>query len=474
MRTGVRTGDDIAYLSAQELTGLYARRALSPVETAQALFARLDALQPKLNAFCVVDRDGALAAARASEARWRAGQPLSPVDGVPATIKDLMLMRGHPTRRGSHLIDNVPDTEDSPAVARLKEAGAVILGKTTTPEFGWIAVGDSPLTGITRNPWNLERTPGGSSAGAAAACAAGIGVLNLGSDGAGSIRIPACFSGVFGIKPSFGLVPAYPPSPMGLLSHHGPITRGVADAAAMLNVLSRPDPRDPYSLPEHAGDFRDGLDDGVKGWKIAYSPDLGYAKVAPEIAACVAAAAKQFAALGAHVEEVGKVFDSPREALLTLWGAGAARIVAGIPAEKLARCDPGFLAVAEAGARIGAVDYLGADLARNALGRTMGEFHRRYDLLLTPMMPVPALPVGEDLTDPATETQWVDWSPFSYPFNMTRQPAASIPCGLTPGGPTGGGLPIGLQIVGRLHDDARVLRAARAFEATQPVRRPAI
>jgi aspartyl-tRNA(Asn)/glutamyl-tRNA(Gln) amidotransferase subunit A len=464
----VSNSDDIAYKSASELTGLYGTGKLSPVQVAETLFARLDDLNPKLNAFCVVDRDGGLAAARASEARWREGKPLSPVDGVPATIKDLMLMRGHPTRRGSHLIENVPDTEDSPAVARLKEAGGVILGKTTTPEFGWIAVGDSPLTGISRNPWNLARTPGGSSAGAAAACAAGIGVLNLGSDGAGSIRIPACFSGVFGLKPSFGLVPAYPPSPMGLLSHHGPITRTVADAAAMLNVIGRPDPRDPYGLPEHRGDFFDGLDDGVRGWKIAYSPDLGYARVQPEIAAAVAAGVQQFAALGAHVEEVGPVFDSPREALLTLWGAGAARIIAGIPAERLKQCDPGFLAVAEAGAAIGAVDYLGADLQRNALGRAMGAFHERYDLLLTPMMPVPALPVGEDLNDPSDE-HWVDWSPFSYPFNMTRQPAASIPCGLT-----SNGLPIGLQIVGALHQDAKVLRAARAFEATQPVRRPPI
>ncbi|HTW52477.1 MAG TPA: amidase [Stellaceae bacterium] len=462
-------GDDIAYLSAAELVGLYRTGKLSPVEVAEALFARLDDLQPKLNAFCVVDRDGALAAARAAEARWRAGQTLSPVDGVPATIKDLMLTRGLPTLRGSHLIDPNQDwSEDSPAVARLKEAGAVILGKTTTPEFGWIAVGDSPLTGITRNPWNLQHTPGGSSAGAAAACAAGIGVLNLGSDGAGSIRIPACFSGVFGIKPTFGRVPAYPPSPMGLLSHHGPLCRSVADAAAMLDVIGRPDPRDPYWLPTPDASFLDGLDGGVKGWKIGFSRDLGYARVDPEIAASVAAAAKQFEALGAQVDEVGKIFDSPREALLTLWGAGAARIVAGIPAERLKQCDPGFVAVCEAGAKIGAVEYLGADLARTALGRTMGAFHEEYDLLLTPMMPVPALPVGEDLNSP-DDQHWVDWSPFSYPFNMTRQPAASIPCGLT-----SSGLPIGLQIVGRLHADARVLRAARAFETTQPVRRPPI
>jgi aspartyl-tRNA(Asn)/glutamyl-tRNA(Gln) amidotransferase subunit A len=462
-------GEDIAYLSAAELASAYRSGKLSPVEVAEALFARLDALQPKLNAFCVVDRDGAMEAARASEARWRAGKPLSPVDGVPATIKDLMLTRGLPTLRGSHLIDPNQDwSEDSPAVARLKEAGAVILGKTTTPEFGWIAVGDSPLTGITRNPWNPERTPGGSSAGAAAACAAGIGVLNLGSDGAGSIRIPSCFSGVFGIKPTFGRVPAYPPSPMGLLSHHGPLCRSVADAAAMLDLIGRPDPRDPYWLPPPETSFLDGIEGGVRGWRVAYSPDLGYAKVDPEIADCVAQAARQFEALGAHVDEIDKIFDSPREALLTLWGAGAARIIAGISAERLRQCDPGFVAVAEAGAKIGAVDYLGADLARTALGRTMGAFHETYDLLLTPMMPVPALPVGEDLNSP-DDKHWIDWSPFSYPFNMTRQPAASIPCGLT-----NSGLPIGLQIVGELHADAKVLRAARAFETTQPVRRPPI
>ena len=456
-------GDDIAYLSADELTSAYRSGKLSPVEMAEALFARLAALQPKLNAFCVVDRDGALAAARASEARWRAGAPLSPLDGVPATIKDLMLTRGLPTLRGSHLIDPNQDwPEDSPAVARLKEAGAVILGKTTTPEFGWIAVGDSPLTGITRNPWNLARTPGwqqreqrrrparrGSASSTSAAT------------GAGSIRVPACFSGVFGIKPTFGRVPAYPPSPMGLLSHHGPICRSVADAAAMLDAIGRPDPRDPFWLPAPDGSFLDGIGAGVKGWKIAYSPDLGYARVDPEIAACVADAARQFAALGAHVEEIGKIFDSPREALLTLWGAGAARIVAGIPAERLKQCDPGFVVVCETGAKIDAVDYVGADLQRTALGRTMGAFHEKYDLLLTPMMPVPALPVGEDLNSP-DDKHWVDWSPFSYPFNMTRQPAASIPCGLTRDG-----LPIGLQIVGKLHADDKACCAPPG-----PSRRP--
>ena len=461
------SGTDIAFASALDLAELYRKRALSPVETAEALLARIDALQPKLNAFCVVDRDGALAAARAAEERWRKSEPLSPLDGAPVTIKDLVLMRGFATRRGSLLVDPAPDTEDAPAVARLREAGAVILGKTTTPEFGWKAIGDSPLTGITRNPWDLARTPGGSSAGAAAACAAGLGPLHIGSDGAGSIRIPAAFTGIFGIKASFGRVPAYPFSPMGLLSNVGPMARNVRDAAALLNLLARPDDRDPYALPQDGRDYLDGIDGGVGGLRIAYSPDLGYARVDPEIAACCAAAARRFEELGATVDEIGESFPSPRAALLTLWEAGAARLLASFPAEKRSLCDPGLIAVAAEGERISALEYVGADMARTTLGLQMAAFHRRYDLLLTPMMPVPALPVGQDLNDPATENHWVDWSPFSYPFNMTRQPAASIPCGLT-----SAGLPIGLQIVGPLYAEDRVLRAARAFEQTQPERRP--
>src|SRR6202790_1610351 len=459
---------DIAFASAEALVDLYRTKALSPVEAAQALFARLDALQPKLNAFCIVDRDGALAAARESERRWHRGEPLSAIDGVPATIKDLVPMRGFPTRRGSRLLDPAPDdAEDGPAVARLREAGAVILGKTTTPEFGWKAIGDSPLTGITRNPWNLGRTPGGSSAGAAAACAAGIAPLHVGSDGAGSIRIPASFTGIFGMKATFGRVAAYPPSPMGLLSNVGPMTRGVRDAAALLNVLARPDPRDPYGLPPEMRDYLVGIEDGVRGLRIAYSPDLGYAKVDPEIAACCAAAARRFEELGALVEEVGVIFPSPRDGLMTLGAGGAARLLAAFPSDRDSLCDPGLVALAAEGRRISPADYVGADMARTALGTQMAAFHQRYDLLLTPMMPVAALPVGQDLNDKGAERSWVDWSPFSYPFNMTRQPAASIPCGLT-----SAGLPIGLQIVGPLYAEDRVLRAARAFETTQPVRLP--
>jgi aspartyl-tRNA(Asn)/glutamyl-tRNA(Gln) amidotransferase subunit A len=459
---------DVAYASAVSLLELYRRRALSPVEVTRLLLDRLDALQSKINAFCIVDHDGALAAARESERRWLSGKAVGKLDGVPVTIKDLVLMRGLPTLRGSRLVDPHQDwSEDAPATMRLREAGAVILGKTTTPEFGWKAVGDSPLTGITRNPWDLARTPGGSSAGAAAACAAGIGPLHVGSDGAGSIRIPAAFTGIFGLKPSFGRVPAYPLSAMGLLAHLGPMARTVTDAALMLTVLAAPDHRDSYALPPEDRDWRDGIEGGVGGWRIAYSPTLGFAKVDPEIAAAVGEAVQQFETLGAVVEEVGAIFPSPREALFTLWAAGAAKLLDAYPADKRALVDPGLVATAAEGERISAVDYLGAELVRTALGQQMAAFHRKYDLLLTPMMPIPALPVGQDLNDPATERHWIDWSPFSYPFNMTRQPAASTPCGLT-----GTGLPIGVQIVGPLYADARVLRAARAFETTQPERRP--
>jgi aspartyl-tRNA(Asn)/glutamyl-tRNA(Gln) amidotransferase subunit A len=462
------SSDDLAYESAVSLVGRYQTHDLFPVETTRAMLDRLDALQPSLNAFCIVDRDGALTAARQSEERWRRGEALGPLDGVPVTIKDLMLMRGFPTLRGSHLVDRDQDwSEDSPAVARLREAGAVILGKTTTPEFGWKALGDSPLTGITRNPWDLSHTSGGSSAGAAAAASAGIAPLHLGSDGAGSIRTPSAFCGIFGLKPSFGRVPAYPLSALGLLSHLGPMARTVGDAALLLGVLSRPDHRDPYALPPEDRDWRAGLDDGVKGWRIAYSPNLGYARVDKEVADAVAGAARQFEALGAVVEQVDKIFDSPRDALFTIWAAGLAILMRTYAEERKGSADPGLLATAAAGERLSAVEWLAADLVRNALGRTMGAFHQHYDLLLTPTMPIPTLPAGQDLNDPSTERHWIDWSPFSYPFNMTRQPAASIPCGLT-----AAGLPIGLQIIGPLYADARVLRAARAFETTQPDRRP--
>ena len=271
---------DPATLSATELLRLYRRKQLSPVETTQAVLDRIERFDPAVNAFCLVDRDQALQSARASEARWQRGAPAGLLDGIPATIKDLVLTRGWPTLRGSLAIarDQAWDV-DAPATARLREQGAVLIGKTTTPEFGWKAVTDSALTGITRNPWDTSKTPGGSSGGAAAACALGMGALHIGTDGGGSIRIPASFSGIFGLKPSFGRVPAWPLSPFGTVAHLGPMTRTVSDAALMLNVLALPDRRDWFALPYDSRDYQIGLEDGVGGLRVAFSPTLGFAEV---------------------------------------------------------------------------------------------------------------------------------------------------------------------------------------------------
>src|SRR3954471_19082771 len=382
------SASDIAFASALDLVELYRTQALSPVEAAEAVLDRAEVLQPKLNAFCVIDRDGALEAARAAERRWRDGAPLGPLDGVPVTIKDLVLMRGFPTRRGSKLIEPLPDAEDGPAVARLKEAGAVILGKTTSPEFGWKAIGDSPLTGITRNPWNLGHTPGGSSAGAASATAVGMGALAIGSDGAGSIRIPSSFTGLFGIKLTFGRVPAYPPSAFGLVSHVGPMTRTVEDGPLMLSVLAGADWRDSYALPANGRDYRQGIDGGVTGLKIGFSPDLGYATVDPEVARAVEAAVQVFAELGATVETIAPPFAEPIAAELVLLSAPTNKLLSEMTEAQRALLDPGLRRMADVGRRYSAIDYVAADQARNALGLTMAGFHQRYDLLMTPTVAV--------------------------------------------------------------------------------------
>src|SRR6266852_1159049 len=305
---------ELLTLSAAELLYLYRSKRASPVEVTRAVLERIDALNPVLNAFCFVAPD-ALLMAKASETRWMHGQPRGLLDGVPVSVKDLLLTRDWPTLRGSRTVDpKGPWSDDAPAVARLRESGAVLLGKTTTPEFGWKGVTDSPLTGITRNPWNPTKTPGGSSGGGAAAVAAGMGPLTIGTDGGGSIRIPCAFTGLFGLKPSFGRVPAWPLSPFGTVAHVGPMTRTVHDAALLLNVISQPDVRD----------YLVGLDEGVRGWRIAYSANLGYADVDPEVAALVEKAAMRFVELGARVEEADPGFKGVEEIFRRHWFTGAA------------------------------------------------------------------------------------------------------------------------------------------------------
>jgi aspartyl-tRNA(Asn)/glutamyl-tRNA(Gln) amidotransferase subunit A len=456
---------EISQLSGSELVRRYRRRVLSPVEVVHDALARIERFQPQINAFVVVDTEGALAAARASEARWAKGEPKDLVDGLPVTIKDIIDVKGQPTRKGSLTTAAMPVTHDAPAVARLKEGGAVILGKTTTPEYGWIGACHSPLTGITRNPWNRERTTGGSSGGAAAAALLNLGVLHLGTDGAGSIRIPSAFTGVFGIKPSYGRVPAYPASPFNALAHQGPLTRTVSDAALMLSVIGRPDGRDTTAWNTPAPDFRIGLGEGVRNLRVAWSPRLGYVKqLNQEIETAAAKAARVFVDLGAQVEDVDPGFAEPIDNLHAIWDAVASTIVDAVPPAEREKMDPGLRRMADAGRHVSLAEYLAAHTRRTQLAEHMRRFHERYDLLLTPQMPVPAIEAGRVTpADGRFGEDWINWSPYTYPFNLTQQPAASVPCGFS-----SHGLPLALQIVGPPRNDALVLRAARAFESAQP------
>jgi aspartyl-tRNA(Asn)/glutamyl-tRNA(Gln) amidotransferase subunit A len=452
---------DTLWLSAVELVRLYARAKLSPVEVMKGSLAEIERQEGRINALVEVHAEEAMAAARASEKRWRRGEPLGPVDGVPVLVKDLLLVRGWKTLRGSKTVEpNQAWDQDAPCVARLRECGAVLLASTTTPEFGWKGVTDSPLTGITRNPWDLSRTPGGSSGGSSAALAAGYAPLALGTDGGGSIRIPAGFTGVFGHKPSFGRVPAWPLSPFGTVAHVGPMTRTVADAALMLNVISQPDPRDWHALPYDGRDYARKLGKGLKGLRIAFSPALRYAEVDPEVASCVAAAVKVLKELGANVEVAEPGFEDPTATFRTLWWAGVRNLLAKLPDKKRALLDPALAAVLEQSMSLTLEDFLEANRARAALGSHMRRFMERYDLLATPSLPIVAFAAGQLAPESAgTPGTWVNWTPFSYPFNLTQQPAASVPCGFTPSG-----LPVGLQLVGRMFDDHTVLRAAHAYQ----------
>jgi aspartyl-tRNA(Asn)/glutamyl-tRNA(Gln) amidotransferase subunit A len=460
---------ELTACTATELLAMYADGSASPVEATRAVLERIEALNPTLNAFCLVAADEAMAAATASEIRWQRREPVGPLDGVPTSIKDLILTKGWPTRRGSRTVDpDQPWDVDAPATARLREAGAVLIGKTTTPEFGCKGETNSPLTGITRNPWDPTKTSGGSSGGTAAAVAAGLGPLSVGSDGAGSVRIPAAFCGNVGFKPSFGRVPAYPLSPFGTVSHLGPHTMSVADAALMVNVLKRPDARDWTSLPPDDADYTTGLDDGIAGVRVAYSPALGYASVHPEVAAAVATAAQELAALGAIVEPVDPGFGDPVEITTGLWFTGAWTLWNTLTPAQQAVTDPDFAAEAELGSRLSNLDVQRLVLRRGELGSMMRQFMQRFDLVVTPAVAVPAFEARPAGSVPLTPEAMLGWTPFTYPFNLTQQPAITVPCGLT-----SDGLPIGLQLVGPMFGDALVLRAARAYETTRPLLRPA-
>lgn len=458
---------EIAEMSGVELLAHYRDKRLSPVEVTEDALARIERFNPQVNAYCHIDQQGALEAARASEQRWLKGQPCGALDGVPASIKDLTLTRGMPTRKGSKTTSATgPWDVDAPFSAFMRNAGAVLLGKTTTPEFGWKGVTDNPLYGITRNPWDTRMTAGGSSGGAAAAASLNLGVLHQGSDAGGSIRIPCAFTGTFGIKPTFGYVPQWPASAMTILSHLGPMTRTVDDAVLMLQTVARPDIRDGLTgTPRNTPWLPEGND--LNGLRIAYSPDFGYVKVDPQVARVVAQAVERLAQLGAHVEQVDPGFRDPLELFNTLWFAGAARLAGQLSQAQRAQLDPGLLRIAEQGERISLHDYTLALEARAALVVHMAEFHSRYDLLVSPTLPITAFAAGHNVPPDSGLGEWMEWTPFSYPFNLTQQPAASVPCGFAQDG-----LPVGLHVVGARFADDQVLRVCRGYERAFPSPHP--
>ncbi len=452
---------DLSLASAGELVTGFRAGDFTPVDALEAALAAVDAHDPQVNAIVLLDRDAGHAAARASADRWARGRPLGPADGVPCTVKDMFLTAGWPTLRGSLLVDaDGPWDVDAPAVARLRESGAVIFGKSSTPEFAWKGVTDSRRHGATGNPWGAGLTSGGSSGGAASAVGLGMGTWSIGTDGGGSVRIPASFTGTVALKPTFGLIPTYPPSPYGTLSHAGPMTRSVTDAALMMDLLTGADSRDWFAMPSPRGSFLDGLEDGVRGLRVAFSPALGLGTNCAEVEQAVRAAVDVLADAGARVDEVDPGIADPTDAFHVLWFTGAGKVLAAYGEDALDEVDPGLAAEVRAHAGDTAQDYLDAMAERMALGVRMGAFHERYDLLLTPTMPVAAFPVGQPAPDDWHSPLWTSWTPYTYPFNLTMQPALSVPCGLT-----SDGRPVGLQIVGPRHADALVLRAGRAFEA---------
>ncbi len=454
---------EIALLTAEQMLMHYARGTLSPVQVLQAVTERVARYNPSVNAMVVMNPRAALAAGE-SEARWRAGRPMGSLDGVPVTIKDLVDVAGFPTRRGSRLTDAGPVPHDAPLTMGLKAAGAVIVGKTATTEFGWKTPGDCPLHGITRNPWSLGHTPGGSSSGAGAAGAAGFGPLHVGTDAGGSIRIPAAWCGLVGLKPTYGRVPQWPAGAFAPVAAAGPMTRSVRDAALMLSAMARFDARDPFCLPDDPRDWRDGIEDGVVGMRVGVLRRPGFD--APADAAAVGAleaAAAVLAEAGAEIEEVDPQLPDTRAIFGRVWGVALARLVDSFPEDKRELLDPGLLEVARAEGAMSAGEFLGAEALRIHAAHTMAMLHCRYDLVMCPTVPEPALSI-EDGTGDARTALWTRWAPWTFTFNLTRQPAITVPVGVD-----GQGLPRSVQFAAAIYRDDLVLRAARTVEAAFPI-----
>lgn len=465
--------DELGFLSAVELAALIRTRRVSAVEVMRATLARIERFNPALNAYVTVQGEEALCSAAKGDEALRSGQPIGPLHGVPLHVKDNLFVAGSRTTFGSKLMETNVTSDDCPAVERLRKAGMIVVGRTNSPEYGWKGVTDNRVFGITRNPWNTKLTPGGSSGGASAAVAAGLGPIGLGTDGGGSLRIPASFSGVFGFKASFGRIPNWPGSGGAMLRHIGTITRTVADMAASLDVLAGPDPRDLLSLPVSADCYSANLDCGIRGKRIAYSPNLGYARVDPEVAAICQRAAERFAEAGAIVETVQLDWRDPYDAWsVFFFGTAAASLEKKLPTQG-ELLDPGLRRVVELGLKLRGVDFANALAARHDFWEQVRRVYERFDLLLSPTLPMPPFAVGQDDADPLEGEKLgpLQWTRFTYPFNLTGQPVASVPAGWTKTG-----LPVGLQIIGNRYADLLVLQASRAWEQVQPwnQRRPTL
>ena len=455
---------DLICKSAVELRDLVVTKEISPVELLDQCLARMEAVEPKLNAFVTTTEDIAYAAARKAERAILDKESPGLLHGVPISVKDLIAMGGIRCTFGSRLAADNVAAVDAPAVERVKKAGGVIIGKTTTSEFGCKAVGDSPLTGITRNPWDLSKTPGGSSAGAAASVAAGVTPFALGTDGGGSVRIPGSLTGLFAIKAQFARVPVFPEAATPTLAHVGPMARTVRDAALLLTAVAGFDRRDPFAVAEPVPDFLAACDQPVKGMKIAWSPTFGYADPTSEVVELCEQAVRTLESLGCEVELVDAVMeDDPIDLWMSEFYAGVGTRLKAMFGDRPDLLDP---AVAEM--LSGALDqtleaYWTRVFNRYGFRERMRQFMEKYDLLVSPVLPIPGVDAGLDVPPQMPGANVISWVRYTYPFNLTGQPAASLPAGFT-----GDGLPVGLQWVAKTVREADIFRAAAAFEAARP------
>ncbi|SDY70984.1 amidase [Citreimonas salinaria] len=455
---------DLSDQTALELAQLYRDVRHTPPETVRACLDRIAEFEPRVNAFCAFDEEDVLEQAKRSHERWRRELPLGDLEGVPVAVKDVFDMRGWPNREGSRATTETPCKVDAPAVATLKRHGAILMGRTTTPEFGWKATTDSALNGVTRNPWDLQMTSGGSSGGSAAAVACGMAPLALGTDAGGSVRIPASFCGVVGHKPTVDRAPMWPPSTFAPLGHVGAIGWTVGDVVLLMSLLAEADWID-NTVPRPARDLMKALDLDARDLRIAYSPTLGLdVNVDPEIATAVEQAAAAFEELGALVEHVDPELGDQLDAYWTLYASGGANALRDYGPEARALLEPGFMDMVEKAEGLTMLDYMGAMNERMSLIDRMERFHRRWDLLLTPTVPVLPFGAGRVVPEGWENENWMTWTPFTWPFNMTGQPALSVPCGRS-----STGLPIGLQLVGARWQDNKVLAAGHAYQAARPM-----